>query len=444
MLDHDDVRVRSFFWQGGEPTALPDLCDPGAAAALASATGQFAAHAEPTPGQHVLVRDALGVNKLFFAVDTSGQVHAASYWYDLRRRGLAPEAIWSVPAGHVLSIEPACHRLSLARFAQLDFAEGPFDPKGIAGHAARIRHRLGETFRAIARAAAGRALYVALSGGLDSTTIAVLARELIGPFTAVTFALREDARAPRASDDLRFAERIAAELGVPFLPVVATPDEALDLLDDALVRGQDPRDFNAHCALVNAVIGRAVAAHAGADSGSPPPMLLTGDAMNELMVDYAPVEYRGVRHYELPRLPLPALRRALVTGLEAGDREIGVFRHFGVDAIQPYSLCADAYAAIPSVFLEQPGAKAALVRAIMGSRIPSYVYDRPKTRAQCASADVPGGTLALLIDRGIDAAALRRRFCTLMGMPPPFLGRFLFGGRYRSPSTFPDPTALPH
>ena len=72
----------------------------------------------------------------------------------------------------------------------------------------------------------GRPLYVALSGGLDSTAIAVLARQLLGPFTAVTFAVSDEPSRP-ASDDLAFAHRVAQDLGVPLVEVRVTADDLM-------------------------------------------------------------------------------------------------------------------------------------------------------------------------------------------------------------------------
>src|SRR2546422_1077515 len=38
--------------------------------------------------------------------------------------------------------------------------------------------------------------------------------------------------------------------------------------------------------------------------------------------------------YRLPKLPPGALRAALVRGLDAGDREVGIFNHHGIDVLQ--------------------------------------------------------------------------------------------------------------
>jgi asparagine synthetase B (glutamine-hydrolysing) len=425
---HRPHRIADYVWQAGRltrPTTI-DLREP---ATLAELRGQFALH-QTTGTEHVLARDPLGVNKLFFAI-AGDDVVSANFWIELVRAG--HREIWSVPSGRVLNIDPAQRRFALSRYTGLAFDADP-RTEPTPAHAARIRTALAETFERVRAAIAGRPLYVTVSGGLDSTTIAALARRHLGVFTAVTFAIRDDSGRP--TEDLAYATRVANDLDVPLRVVYATADELLDLLDVALVYGQDWRDFNVHCALVNAVIGRAIAGDEAA-RGRPRPVLLTGDAMNELVADYTPVAYRGRDYYALPQLPPGELRRVLVQGLDAGDREIGVFACYGLDALQPYTLCADAYAALPSGCLDRPDAKQRLVRAVMGNAIPAYVYDRPKVRAQVGGAGEVRGTLAALVDRGIDAAWLERRFCELFELERSQLRSAIRAGMYRFPTIYP-------
>lgn len=430
--------VSSFTWLGGRfLSALEMLRAENPGARLASTVGQFGVHHTTPSGEHILARDRLGVNKLFFAIDGRGSVESSNYWIELIRRGFPPDAIWSVPPGQLVTIRPSDRLLSLEQFGTLDFSEaaGSSASDDLARSAARIRTSLTNVFRAIREGIGDRRIYVSLSGGLDSTTIAVLTRELIGEFTAVTFSVGNGEH--RTSEDYEYAAKVAAHLGVPFESVVLSPDAVLDLVDTVLLYGQDWRDFNVHCALVNAALGRAIhRLHAGSGS-SLPPLLLTGDTMNELMADYSAVTYKGGEYYRLPRLAPGRLRRLLVSGLDAGDREIGVLTHFGVDALQPYALCADAYAALPDTFFDAPHAKQQLVRAVMGDRLPHVIYDRPKARAQAGSATDVGGTLAVLIDHGLDQRALESRFAGLFGLGRNRLGEFIRAGHYRSTATYP-------
>jgi hypothetical protein len=166
-------------------------------------------------------------------------------------------------------------------------------------------------------------------------------------------------------------------------------------------------------------------------------VVLTGDTMNELMADYIPVAYGGNTHYPLPRLDASRLRRFLVGGLDAGDREVGIFGHFGVDTIEPYAWCADAYTALPGRFVTNTHSKRLLVEQLLIENIPPCIYERPKVRAQAGSENV-AGTLACLVDQGIDSGYLAMRFAELFDIPPASLPGLVHGGYYRFTSTYPD------
>ena len=422
--------VSDFAWRGDRPGAA-SLFEAPLDAAAHGLDGHFALHERGPGGVHRLARDPLGVNKLFWALTPDGVV-SANYWIDLVRAGHAAADVWSVPSGHVMEIDPAAQRLALHRYALLDFAAaGDAEPSEEA--LARVRAALDRAFGLLRPIAAGRPLYVTLFGGLDSTVVAVLAREHLGAFTGVTFAV-----APGDSEDARHAHIVADALGVPIERVVASRDEVLGELDDVLLYGQDWRDFNVHCGLVNAALARAIARRHPAGS-SPRPLVLTGDGMNELLADYTPVEHAGRTFYRLPRMAPGRLRPHLVAGLDAGDREVGLFARHGIDVIQPYALCAAAYAALPDAFIATPGAKQRFVRALMGGRVPAAIYARPKVRAQVGGATCVGGTLAVLADAGIDAEHLAQRFAARIGLDPALLGSRIRAGRYRYPTEFPKP-----
>jgi asparagine synthetase B (glutamine-hydrolysing) len=416
--------VTNFCWEAGHAVPVEQvLAEDPSCGRLASANGQFASHQVDARGTSTLVRDEIGVNKLFFSIDAFGGLTSSNYRHDFV--GTDDARVWSVPAGHVVRVSAGSHSVRMERWSTLEFAtESPYS---LTEHAVRIRARLDAAFRDIRGAIAGRPLYVTLSGGLDSTTIAVLARELIGDFTAVTFDVGSD-EADKSSD-MFHARRVARELGVPFLAVSIEPDDVLALLDTTLIYGQDFRDFNVHCGLVNAAIAAAIEAR---HPTGPRPVVLTGDCMNELLADYAPESYRGQSLYPLPQMPAGRLRRHLVAGLDAGDREVGIFAQRRIDVIQPYALCAREYAALPDAMLDAPHAKAALARAVMGATIPEHVYERPKVRAQVGGAQ--GGTMRLLLDLGIDGAWLVERFAALFQLEPAEVRRSIRAGRYRTPT----------
>jgi asparagine synthetase B (glutamine-hydrolysing) len=427
----DLLPIANVMLHGDEPVD-PGCLDP--TLPFTAYRGHFALHLERPGDEHLLVRDPLGVNKLFFAVTPEGRLDVANYFIDLRRLGHPAPRIWSVPSGHQVRISPSRRTYRLEKHAALPFAEDePPAPEDLERYATTIRARLEGTFRALRPVLAGRPLYVTMSGGLDSTTVAVLTRELVGDFVGVTFRV-EGPEGGR--DDLHFARRVAESLGVP-LEVVTVPRQALlDLVDPVLVYGQDFRDFNVHCGLVNAALAAALGRRH--PPGGVRPVVLTGDTMNELVADYTPVEYGARQYYGLPALSMGKMRKVLVNGLDSGDREVGIFAHHGVDTIQPYALCPEVYTELPGPLLAEPGAKQRIARLVMGERVPSFIYDRPKVRAQVGSSEQVGGTLAALVDQGIDAAELERRFCALTGIEPRALRSWIRAGYYRFTPAYPE------
>src|SRR5262245_24971192 len=90
--------VRNFVWthEGSETVDLERcLDDP---TWLANTTGQFAFHHKTKSGLHLLARDLLGVNKLFYAVGEDGSPVSSNFWFKLLRSGCSPDAVWSIPS----------------------------------------------------------------------------------------------------------------------------------------------------------------------------------------------------------------------------------------------------------------------------------------------------------------------------------------------------------
>jgi len=431
------MAISNFIWVGDQPVQAADFATGrDLRSALPNITGQFAIDIDDPEGGHLLVRDPLGVNKLFFAIGNDGAVDTSNYLIDLIRGGHSLKDIWSVPSGHSLRVIPRQESLELFKYSNLTFNEGSNDVRSMDEYAQRIREQMRETFYRLKQLLAGRPVFVTLSGGLDSTTIAVMAREYLGEFTAVTFSIDSGSGAAESSEDLRFARLVSMELGVPMETVLATPEEVESLLDVALLYGQDWRDFNVHCALVNAKIASYLQENLVV-SQYMKPAILTGDTMNELMADYSPVTYRNKEYYSLPRLPAGRLRRFLVSGLDSGDREVGVFGHYGLDVIQPYAIFANAYTSLPARYVQSPGSKQRLVEKVMGDKIPAEIYARPKVRAQVGGSEEVGGTLAALADRGLDGESLRKRFSELLDCSAEDIRRLIHGGFYRFTSKYP-------
>jgi asparagine synthetase B (glutamine-hydrolysing) len=377
-----------------------------------------------------IVRDPLGLNKLFWATRDDGSIEVSARPAELVRRGHPFNEINGFPRGCVVDLDPLAPEPVEHSLLPRTWSARSEGSEDLDATAETIRGTLERYLAALAAAYPAAPVYVCLSGGLDSSGVAALAREHFPQSVGVSFDLEREGG---PSDDRSTARRLARELRLPLLEANVTEDELLAHIDTVLIEGVDWRDFNVHAGLVNAGLASAIV-----DATRPRPsdgvvIVLTGDLANELMVDYAPERYRGSTYYELPRLSPAALRSALVRGLDSCHREIGVFGAWGLSVVQPYAVAVDAYLAMPAPFLELPDRKERLCRAIFGSRIPEYVYTRPKARAQVGGVDLGGGVLAACIDHGIDGAWLKRRFADLHRVTElDELDGFVRAGRYRS------------
>ena len=414
----------NFGWDG---TALyrDDDFEPGRAP-NPQLRGAVAAVEGAASGPWRLVRDPLGINKVFWAHDGDGTIVVASRPKRLVEAGHALHAIQALPRGVIVDLVPGRSPQG-QRVAPLETAAAP--SADIGAIAAEIRSLLDRYLALLATAYADRRVYVCLSGGLDSSGIAALARAHFADPVAVSFDLERLSGPP--SDDRLAAERLARDLGLSLLHATVTPDALLAKVDVVLAEGIDWRDFNVHAGLVNAALAERIAEDAGADGRSA--LVLTGDLANEFLADYRAEEYRGATYYKLPRVAPAALRTQLIRGLDTCHREVGVFAAWNLAVVQPYAVAVDAYLRIPPEWLTRADRKQDLSRAVFGRRLPEYVYTRKKVRAQLGSENGDGGVLALCVDSGFDDAALRRRFAALHGSDDArVLDRFIRGGTYRS------------
>lgn len=385
----------------------------------------------PSPGGWRIIRDPLGLNKLFWAGAEGGGIEVAARARTLIDAGHPFEEIRAIPRGCVLDLiasepPPAPDSIVPSAWFAGDGTTVDVDKAG-----REIRARLERYLAAVAAAHPTAHVFVCLSGGLDSSGIAALARQQFPAAVAVSFDLAQPGG--RASQDRVTAQRLARDLNMPLLEVTVTEDRLFEHLDTVLVEGIDWRDFNVHAALVNAALAAGIDGASTARDPSTPVFVLTGDLANEFLVDYHPERYKGATYYELPRLPAVALRTSLVRGLDSCHREIGVFAAWGLSVVQPYAVAVDTYLALDGQFLGREERKQQLCREVFGDLLPGYVYSRPKVRAQAGNPELGGGVLAACVDRGFDAAWLRQRFAQLHGVADPStLDRFIRAGRYRT------------
>lgn len=419
----------TFAWNGIELCADADLVagreHPSFLRGAAATVG-----ADADSGRWRVVRDPLGLNKLFWCPRPDGGVDFAARPSSLIDVGHGLDDVAAVPVGLSVDLEPTgAQAPARSLVPDVWWAPPPPATDDVDAAGREVRDLLDRYLAAIAARHSGAPTYVCLSGGLDSSGIALVVADHFPDAIAVSFDL--SLRGSEPSEDRRAAIRLAAELGLPLLEATVTPEVLLESLDAVLRDGVDWRDFNVHAGLVNAALAAAIAEDARAAGQRP--LVFTGDLANEFLVDYQEERYRGQAYYSLPRVAPRALRSFLVRGLDTSHREVGVFEAWKLALIQPYAVAVDAYMRLPESFLRLPDSKERLCRAIFASRIPGYVLSRPKARAQVGGSDQAGGVLAACVDRGIDTGVLRRRFARLHQVADDrSLDRFIRAGRYRS------------
>jgi asparagine synthetase B (glutamine-hydrolysing) len=420
----------SFAWDGVRLYGEADLAAvvPGSLRGAAS----FAGNREGPGGVRGwrILRDPLGINKLFWAREQEGTVAVAPRPRQLVDAGHALAAVRAVPRGFVSDFDGStCEPVQRSLVPDWWSTSPSHTNLDVVGR--KIRETLDRYLHAIARSDFFSRAFVCLSGGLDSSGIALLVREHFPDAVAVSFDLD---RGGGTSEDRRTAARLARDFRMPLLEATVAPDVLLAHLDTVLVEGIDWRDFNVHAGLVNAVLAAAIA-EASPDSAT---VVFTGDLANEFLVDYKPEHYGGATYYQLPRLDPLALRRSLLRGLDSCHREVGVFQAWNLPLIQPYAVAVDAYLSLSEEFLRLPDRKERLCRAVFGDGVPAYVYSRPKARAQVGGAQAAGSVLAVCVDQGLDAERLRRRFAELHGVGDlAVLDRLLRAGAYRASAPVP-------
>jgi len=384
--------------------------------------GAAAAVTSEGPSSWRIVRDPLGINKLFWASTPDG-VTLASRPKRLVDEGYAFDVIRAIPRGSVIDLSEGS---SESRVHEITPLAKEAAQRSVSVLAAAIRSVLERYLTALAEAHRGADFFVCLSGGLDSSGIAALARDRLPRLTAVSFDLEREGG---ESDDRCVARQLARDLEVPLMSVTSSAESLLEKLDVVLAEGVDWRDFNVHAGLVNAAIAEAIA-----DSGSTDgqKIVLTGDLANEFLADYREERYRGETYYRLPDLPRQVLRDALVRGLDTSHREVGIFAAWGTVAVQPYAAAVDLYLSLPENLLLSSDAKQRLGRAVFGDLVPDYIYGRGKVRAQVGSSEGDLGVLGLCVDNDVDGRYLRDRFAYIHDVDAAALNRFIRAGTYRS------------
>jgi asparagine synthase (glutamine-hydrolysing) len=269
----------------------------------------------------------------------------------------------SVRPGHAVHVDSG----SVTRWVEPD-PPGPADANTVL---AMLRDGVRD------RLLSDRPVCFLLSGGLDSSLVLALARELHPDPVAYTAVY--DTR----SDDLAAARRIASHLSVKLIEV-PIPEPTVDALRAAVRTIETPMKAQVEITLANLPLARAIASDGFR-------VALSGEAADELFGGYgnlcraaASADDAGWR----------ALRRASVEKMARGNfmRVNKVFMAAGVEARLPFMHRPLVATALAAGLGECPPGKRLLKRAAQGI-LPDWVARRPKDTFQ-------GGT-------GVAAAAAK-------------------------------------
>lgn len=273
-------------------------------------------------------RDPLGLAKLYVASDSSGQLLVSRSWLDLLRKNINPNSLYCIPPGRIIKYEGNSFR----EIQKISLRKNNLAIDDIP---AIMEFRLKVLFNSISQffnKSKFKNVYanLALSGGLDSSTLAIFASSLPA-FQAHTIAL------PGSTDAL-IAKQIAETLNISHSIYHVTESTVLEALLRAPIEGEDWRDFNVHCAAINSILASMIR-HVKDGFN----LIITGDLMNEFVCDYNTETYAGRSYYQLPHISKKRLQSWLIKGLSSSSREDHVFGHKKMHLLQPYSILVDLY-----------------------------------------------------------------------------------------------------
>jgi asparagine synthase (glutamine-hydrolysing) len=320
--------------------------------------GEFAfAIADRETGWAYVARDPVGVKPLYWS-NRYGRLLIAS---EVKALVPARAAIWEVPPGHHGWAESPDAAPALEPYVdllRLGDGQSVVDDADEAGKL--LRQTLEDSIRV--RVDTDLTVGVILSGGLDSSLVLSYVRDMHPDCVALTVG------AP-GSDDVRYARRLARELGVPHEIIDVRPGNIG--LDDvrAAIRMSELTEYGD---IINAVVSVPLFARA---SQLGIKVVLTGDGSDELFGGYS--MYDRVGPQASRRLFLHKIRNLHRTELQRVDR---VSMGHGVEARVPYldlSLVELAMR-LPAGLKVRGDTRKWIIRQAFADMLPEYIVRRPK------------------------------------------------------------------
>jgi asparagine synthase (glutamine-hydrolysing) len=336
-------------WPQAQPQAFRLLLDQHLANDQV-ADGQFA-RAQAIGGTFALTRDPLGVTPLYFGRTTNDKLCFASEVKGLLSIGA--DDIQELPPGHTYLNGVLTPYFQPAIPDRLE--EQP--PHLVA---ARLRHLLKTSIEHYADG--GNQFGAWLSGGLDSSVIAALAR----PLTPV---LHTFAAGFPGAPDLHYARMVADYIHTDHHEIIVTLDDLLSNLSQVVYHLESFDALLVRSSLMNYLVAR--------EAGRYVPAAFSGEGGDELFAGY---EY-------LKALPVEQLSGELldITGRLHNTALQRVDRSAAAGGIAPYVAFLDPdvvlYALrIPAQFKIRNGVEKWILRQAMADALPEEVLNRPKAK----------------------------------------------------------------
>jgi asparagine synthase (glutamine-hydrolysing) len=348
----------------GDTEVLAALLAARGVAGLNDADGMFAAAWQDEHGTW-LARDRYGKIPLYAARTPRGWLWAS----ELRA---LPRGLRGVPVEPGTAVDLPSGRVH--RWAQWT-PGGPADPGSVLGLL-----RAGVTARMIS----DRPVCFLLSGGLDSSLVLALARDLHPDPVAYTAVYNP------ASADLRAARRVAAELDVPLVEV-KVPDPDTAAISEAVRVVEAPMKAQVEIALAHLPLARAIASDGFR-------VALSGEGADELFGGYGNTAIAASRTGDAG---YRQIKLDLLAKMARGNfpRVNKVFMAAGVEGRLPFLHRPLVELAVDAGKAASPLGKR-LLKDAAGPVLPAWVIRRPKDTFQ-------GGTGIAAAAAGVVAAPAR-------------------------------------
>ncbi len=372
--------------------------------------------------QIILMRDPVGSQKIFYFIsEKDNSILISNNFIDLSQK-VSLDYIRSVERGTIISVN-----------SNKEIKKKMKRNKHIKSDIGNIKNRLKNYISGINKKNYDR-LFVCLSGGLDSSIIASLSKEIDTQVNLITGVLMNNDEGNRFNESGRYdtekffdcsnSEKIASELKLNHEIVPILKKKVTENIKEIMYACQDWRDYNVHCATLNFYLAKYINKNYPEEKVA----VITGDFMNEVFADYTSEYINNIEYYKQPLTSQLARQRFFVKGLDTSDREVGIFKYFGIDCYQPYSSVIDNYCNIGEKLFDNEPAKYHFNSKLINKKLLKCVGNK-KTRAQ--SGDTDGGILGHYINNKYDQKELEKLFCKFFNFKRKSLNDFIQIGSYR-------------